>query len=489
MIVLTSIGMVVVHAMRVNMAVTVVTILDVTPYDKVGTDQARASLPDVHWGSRMVGFLHAVFYIGFLVSQLPGGYLTTKVPSHRLFGGCIIISCALNLLIPVCIETFGYATTCIVRALQGLAEGVLFPSCYAILRHWTTPSERSRMCAIVVTGVYVGAMTGMILSGYLAHYFAWQYIFYVHGTIGIMWFILWGCMAYETPELHPTISSEERAFILERQGETAIIYKNDKIPWVDILTSLPVNALNVCNFARSFVFFMLLTNEPAYLNVFNYNLAENGLLSALPHALLSIVALCSGPLADFLMTDPMMTPTIVRKLFTCVGFGVEAVCLYVLAFVETGGIAMTFLTIGVASSGITVSGWQINHLDLAPRYASVMIAITNSWGTVAGIVNPIIVGELTKDQTINNWQDVFFLTASILVFTVIFYLLFGSGARQEWAESKHRIRIIDEKLTESLSKKPYGTFKAQLQLKDGADSKKDLQKTVDKGEGKDELIK
>jgi len=32
-----------------------------------------------------------------------------------------------------------------------------------------------------VVGVYVGAMTGMILSGYLAHYFAWQYIFYVHG--------------------------------------------------------------------------------------------------------------------------------------------------------------------------------------------------------------------------------------------------------------------------------------------------------------------
>ena len=64
-----------------------------------------------------------------------------------------------------------------------------------------------------------------------------------------------------------------------------------------------------------------------------------------------------------------------------------------------------------------------------------------------------------------------------------------SGDRQEWAESKHRIRIVDEKLTESLSKKPYGTFKAQLQLEGGTDSKNELQKTVDKGEGKDKLIK
>lgn len=44
MITLTSIGMLVAHAMRVNMAVMVVTILDVMPHSKVGTDQARESV-------------------------------------------------------------------------------------------------------------------------------------------------------------------------------------------------------------------------------------------------------------------------------------------------------------------------------------------------------------------------------------------------------------------------------------------------------------
>lgn len=43
-ITLTSIGMLVSHAMRVNMAVTVVTILDVMPHSKVGTDRARESV-------------------------------------------------------------------------------------------------------------------------------------------------------------------------------------------------------------------------------------------------------------------------------------------------------------------------------------------------------------------------------------------------------------------------------------------------------------
>ncbi|KAI0214180.1 Vesicular glutamate transporter 2 [Lamellibrachia satsuma] len=489
MITLTSIGMLMAHAMRVNMAVMVVTILDVMPHSKVGTDQARESLPTVMWDSRMIGFLHAAFYIGCFLTHIPGGYVTTKVPSHRVFGGCIIMSSALNLLIPMCIDDVGYAMTCVVRIIQGLAEGFLFPSCYAILRHWTTPSERSRMCAIVITGVYLGPVIGLIMSGHIAHYFAWQYIFYIHGACGMFWFILWLCLAYETPERHPTISSEEREFILEKQGETAIIYKNDNVPWVEILTSLPVNALNVCNFARSFIFYLLLTNEPTYLNVFNYTLAENGLLSALPHALLSLVALCSGPLADFLIGDPMLTPTIVRKLFTCIGFGLEASCLYVLAFVKTGGVALVFLTIGVASSGLTVSGWQINHLDLAPRYANVLVAITTSWGTVAGVVNPIIVGELTKDQTIDNWHNVFLMSASVLVFSVIFYLVFGSGERQVWAESKHRERINIDKSTMSLPQKPYGTFLQQSSNKDGIMGKGGQKKTAIEDGRMDEPLK
>ena len=50
--------------------------------------------------------------------------------------------------------------------------------------------------------------------------------------------------------------------------------QHDSIPWRRILTSAPVNALSVCNFSRNFVFFFLLTNEPLFLNVFGYNIAE-----------------------------------------------------------------------------------------------------------------------------------------------------------------------------------------------------------------------
>ena len=61
----------------------------------------------------------------------------------------------------------------------------------------------------------------------------------------------------------------------------------------------------------------------------------------------------------------MTHPTIVRMrelLFCtllvcmCVGFGMEAVCLYCLGFITDGVTAIVFLTIGVGSSASTISG-------------------------------------------------------------------------------------------------------------------------------------
>ena len=42
-------------------------------------------------------------------------------------------------------------------------------------------------------------------------------------------------------------------------------------------------------------------------------------------------------------------------------------------------------------------GFNVNHLDIAPRYASILMGITNSCGTLSGILVSIVSGALTKD--------------------------------------------------------------------------------------------
>lgn len=44
------------------------------------------------------------------------------------------------------------------------------------------------------------------------------------------------------------------------------------------------------------------------------------------------------------------------------------------------------------------SGFNVNHLDIAPRYASILMGISNGVGTLSGMVCPLIVGAMTKNK-------------------------------------------------------------------------------------------
>ena len=63
---------------------------------------------------------------------------------------------------------------------------------------------------------------------------------------------------------------------------------------------------------------------------------------------------------------------------------------------------MAAITFGVAFSGFAISGYNVNHLDIAPKYASILMGLSNAIGILAGIFCPIIIDFLTKDVSIRH---------------------------------------------------------------------------------------
>ena len=45
-----------------------------------------------------------------------------------------------------------------------------------------------------------------------------------------------------------------------------------------------------------------------------------------------------------------------------------------------------------------MSGCNVNHLDIAPPYAGVLMGITNCAATIPGFAGPAVVGVLTEDN-------------------------------------------------------------------------------------------
>lgn len=380
------------------------------------------------------------------MTQIPGGFLAAKVSPTKLFGAAIACSSCLNMLIPTATEISPICVIC-VRVLQGLVEGVTYPSCHGIWRWWAPPLERSRLATLAFCGSYGGAVLGMPISGFLADQIGWYAPFYFYGCAGVVWYMFWLWLAFEKPSKHPAISPREQMYIEQsiNVGNANVSTKNPTImttPWRKVFTSMPVWAIIVANFARSWTFYLLLITQPKYFKeVFGMSLTEGSSLAALPHLVMTIIVPFGGMLADWLRRKEYLSTTNVRKVFNCGGFGGEALFLLVVGYTRNKSVAIVALVTAVGCSGFAISGFNVNHLDIAPRYASILMGISNGVGTLSGMACPITTEQITKDHSSmelieNEWGHVFLIASSIHFIGVIFYAIFASGEQQDWAVEK-----------------------------------------------------
>ncbi|NWV71154.1 VGLU3 protein, partial [Malurus elegans] len=446
--IMSGLGFCISFGIRCNLGVAIVEMVNNNTVYVDGKPELQTA--QFNWDPETVGLIHGSFFWGYIVTQIPGGFIANKLAANRVFGAAIFLTSTLNMIIPSAARVH-YGCVMFVRILQGLVEGVTYPACHGMWSKWAPPLERSRLATTSFCGSYAGAVVAMPLAGVLVQYIGWSSVFYIYGMFGIVWYVFWLLHAYESPAAHPTITSDERIYIETSIGEGASLHNASKFstPWKRFFTSMPVYAIIVANFCRSWTFYLLLISQPAYFEeVFGFAISKVGLLSAVPHMVMTIIVPIGGQLADFLRSRKILTTTTVRKVMNCGGFGMEATLLLVVGYSHTKGVAISFLVLAVGFSGFAISGFNVNHLDIAPRYASILMGISNGVGTLSGMVCPLIVGAMTKHKTREEWQNVFLIAALVHYSGVIFYAIFASGEKQEWADpenlNEEKCGIIDQ---------------------------------------------
>ncbi|KAF4022571.1 hypothetical protein G4228_014795 [Cervus hanglu yarkandensis] len=305
--IMSGLGFCISFGIRCNLGVAIVEMVNNSTVYVDGKPEIQTA--QFNWDPETVGLIHGSFFWGYIVTQIPGGFISNKFAANRVFGAAIFLTSTLNMLIPSAARAH-YGCVMGVRILQGLVEGVTYPACHGMWSKWAPPLERSRLATTSFCGSYAGAVIAMPLAGVLVQYIGWASVFYIYG------------------------------------------------------------------------------------------------------------------------------------------FGMEATLLLVVGFSHTKGMAISFLVLAVGFSGFAISGFNVNHLDIAPRYASILMGISNGVGTLSGMVCPLIVGAMTKHKTREEWQNVFLIAALVHYSGVIFYGVFASGEKQEWADpenlSEEKCGIIDQ---------------------------------------------
>lgn len=176
--------------------------------NRANVSQALPSMSrDLHMNSVQAGTIAGIFFWGYLVLQVPGGYLASRwstkwfVSILLVIWGAAAVGCAL---------VHSWQQMWVMRLLLGVAEGGMYPATLVMISHWFPRKERARANSLFSIAVPISLIIAAPLSGWLLDRWNWRVMLAVEGALPLLWLLFWISFIYDYPHQAPWISERER---------------------------------------------------------------------------------------------------------------------------------------------------------------------------------------------------------------------------------------------------------------------------------------
>lgn len=229
-----SIGMGIVYGLKVGLHVTIVAMVNNTAINThevhqshhyisnsscvAAEDIANKAQPTedgpFEWSQSAQGLILSSYFWGYLVSQLPGGRMAEVLSAKWVMFSCVAINVVCCLLSPVMATSVGMWGLLALRVLMGIGGGFSFPANHVLVANWIPPAERTMITSIIYSGASLGTVVFMLVSGLIAGGINWEAVFYIEGSVCIIWLVLWVILIADNPKIQSMITEEERKYIV-----------------------------------------------------------------------------------------------------------------------------------------------------------------------------------------------------------------------------------------------------------------------------------
>ena len=373
------------------------------------------------WSDTTKGFVLSSFFIGYMILQAPSGWLANKIGGKFVLGFAVLSWSVFTILTPVA-AMISLPLLIAVRIAMGLGEAAMFPASYSLFSRWVPEVERSRSMGFLASGIPLGTLFALTTTGWIVSRYGWPSVFYTFGLAGLVWAVFWYYKATSYPGEHPGITAEELELLGNSSGSKQ---EAASIPWKKLLSHRAVLAVFVNHFCTNWGIYMMLAWLPSYFrDAQSLSVTSAGFYAAAPWLTMFVMTNIAGWAADRLRTRGYSL-TFVRKLMQSAGLAGSAVCFLLALQADTPLIALSVMCGALAFIALTFSGYVPNFLDIAPRYADVLVGISNTFATIPGIVGVALAGWLL-DQT-GSYAGVFMTVAAVQVFGAIIWLVYATG--------------------------------------------------------------
>ncbi|XP_058109304.1 probable anion transporter 6 [Magnolia sinica] len=408
--------------------------------DAVGVDQSSK------------GLILSTYYYGYAISQLPGGWAAQLIGGRHVLLLSFVLWSTTSALVPL--DPSRVRILVIARLLVGVAQGCIFPSIHTVLAQWVPPYERSRSVSVTMSGMYLGAATGMLILPSLVKFKGPRSVFLAEAALGAIWSLLWfkfasdpshldqqkatavgfGKSSLPVTDLKENKGALQKTKVENRESRAHVA----KIPWKRLILSWPIWAIIVNNFTFHYALYVLMNWLPTYFEQgLQLSLQEMGSLKMLPYLNMFLFSNIGGVVADHLITRRILSVTMTRKFLNTIGFVVAAIALMALPVFRNSSGAVLCSSVSLGFLALGRAGFAVNHMDVAPRYAGIVMGISNTAGTVAGIVGVGLTGWILESaktahmdlSSPESWKPVFRIPGFLCIFSSLVFLVFSTGER------------------------------------------------------------
>ncbi|XP_055590927.1 sialin-like [Uranotaenia lowii] len=389
--------------------------------------------PRYNWDQRMQGQILGAYYYGYLFTSLPAGMMADRFGAKVLLTISFVLSSITIALTPV-FASLGAWYVIGSRVFVGVLAGFVYPALHKLISRWIPPNERGKVIACLSGGGTFGTVVTWPISGLIIDRLGWDYAFYLPALFVLAIAVIWISLIENSPAKHKTISDEERLYIEDSLGATISKAKSWP-PFRQVFTSLPYLSLLLLHYGNFWGMNLFSTQTPKFINeVLGFKLSNAGILSSLPYLARMFSGFFFGIIGDRIRQKELMSTTAIRKTFCFVSHILPGTFLIVLPFVAKDPLVCVGCMIAcLGFNGAATITNLVNAQDLAPNFAATLYGFMNFIGTTAGFLAPMMVAFYTEESnTIEQWKNVFLISAGIYILCGCVFVVFGSGKVQKW---------------------------------------------------------
>ena len=415
-----------------NVMVMTVLAVYICMIDRIAISIAIIPMAAEHgWTTTLQGAVMSAFFLGYLILQIPAGYLSDRFGGKWVLGLGVIFWSLFTLLTPAA-AMLGISALLVCRFLMGVAESVTWPSIYALYSQWIHPDRRASAVGLMNSGIAGGSVIALICTPWLISVWSWQGAFYLYGLLGVVWFIFWIYSAQSRPSPLPEWQSTVALAPQLTPEAPPVVAADEQIyPRLTIrrmLHSRAVWAIAIAHISINWSLYLILSWFPTFVNrEMGVDLQTAGLLALAPTVISLVMAPAAGRLFDRLVSQGYNRRTI-RRVMQSVAFAGITLAMLTVTLTDSLMISVAVITLSNALGAFSIGGFATNHLDVAPNQAGLLMGVTNTLAAVSSGASVFVSGWI--QDVSGGWDAVFYLAALVSVAGAFVYSLLADVDRE-----------------------------------------------------------